>query len=113
MPVPAIIAGAAAVAGRLAAKKVAKEAAKKAIPTKIKTATKTYTVKKTPTGKVKVTNPSTGLSVKFPRTQIYQPEILKQRVLKRLLQNQLQKKKQKKKRRLPLALWAAAQPEQQ
>ena len=39
MPVPAIVAGAAAVAGRLAAKKVAKEAAKKTVTKAIKRST--------------------------------------------------------------------------
>jgi len=72
MPVPAIITGAAAVAGRLAAKKavtkvVAKQTTKQAVPVKIKTPTQSYNIKKTATGKIKATNTKTGISVTFPK----------------------------------------------
>jgi hypothetical protein len=80
-------------------KKVAKEAAKKAIPTKIKTATKTYTVKKTPTGKVKVTNPSTGLSVKFPRNADLSARNIKVAGAKKALAKSVAKEKAKEGRR--------------
>jgi len=72
MPVPAIVAGAAAIAGRLAAKKavtkvVAKQTTKQAVPVKIKTPTQSYDIKKTATGKIKATNTKTGISVTFPK----------------------------------------------
>jgi hypothetical protein len=74
MPAPLIAAGI-AVASRLAAKKVAQEAAKKVtkkaakkiIPTAIKTPTKNYTLKRTVSGKIKVTDTAKKTSVKLPK----------------------------------------------
>ena len=59
MPVPAIVAGAAAVAGRLAAKKVAKEAAKKVTKKAVEKVAKN-SVKSIPAGSKPLTKKTSG-----------------------------------------------------
>ena len=66
MPAP-LIGLAVGAAARLAAKKAAKETAKKIIPIAIKTPTKSYTLKRTASGKIKVTDTAKKTSVKLPK----------------------------------------------
>ena len=66
MAAPLIAAGV-AIAARIAAKKAAQEAAKRLIPTAIKTSNKNYKIKKTVSGKIKVTDTAKKTSVKLPK----------------------------------------------